>query len=51
MAMEVGDYSYAGGNTELNSMKHSSPGKYSANGDTYNQLTRLDDEEENVDFI
>ena len=36
--------------TELNS--HSSPGKISGNsGDRFNQLTKLDDEEENVDFI
>lgn len=50
MALEVGDVSYAG-HTDLNSM-HSSPGKSSGGaGDTYNQLTKLDDEEENVDFI
>lgn len=35
---------------DLNS--HSSPGKVSGNsGDKFNQMTRLDDEEENVDFI
>jgi hypothetical protein len=43
MALEVGDYSYAG-QTDLNS--HSSPGK-----SEFNQMTKLDDEEENVDFI
>ena len=43
MALEVGDYSYAG-QTDLNS--HSSPAK-----SEFNQMTKLDDEEENVDFI
>ena len=42
--MEVGENSYGQQHTELNSMQHSSPGKS-------DQLTKLDDEEENVDFI
>lgn len=46
MALEVEDYSYAGQHTELNSLQHSSPGK-----SDYNNLAKLDDEEENVDFI
>ena len=35
--------------TQLNSL-HTSPGKQSS-ADKYNQLTKLDDEEENVDFV
>jgi hypothetical protein len=46
MAMEMGDYSCGGPQTELNSLQHSSPGK-----SDFNQLLKLDDEEENVDFI
>lgn len=46
-----GDASHLGNlRGDLNS--HSSPGKISGNsGERFNQLTKLDDEEENVDFI